>query len=110
MLVVFVVLAIALSWQRNLQLIPWIATLAAVTTAIALIIATRVLVPLTAGLLAIALVTEVAACFEHRLTREPSPQSPPVFPPGSWCISSRRPTASPADMTPRLPPPSLCSR
>jgi hypothetical protein len=67
-LAAFVVLALALSWQRNLELIPWIATLSAVTTAIALIIATRELVPLTAALLAVALVTEVAACLEHRLS------------------------------------------
>ena len=67
-LVAFVVLALALSWKRNLQVIPWIATLAAVTTALALIIATRELVPLTAALLAVALVTEVAACLEHRLS------------------------------------------
>ena len=37
----FVVLALALSWQRDLQLIPWVATLAAVITALALIIATH---------------------------------------------------------------------
>jgi hypothetical protein len=67
-LVGFVVLALALSWQRNLQLIPWIATLSAITTALALIIATRELVPLTAALLAVALVTEVTACLEHRLS------------------------------------------
>lgn len=67
-LVAFVVLALALSWQRNLQLIPWIATLSAVVTALALIIAIHELVPLTAALLAIALITEAAACLEHRLS------------------------------------------
>jgi hypothetical protein len=67
-LVAFVVLALALAWQRNLQLIPWIATLSTVITAVALIIATRELVPLTAALLAVALATEVAACLEHRLS------------------------------------------
>ena len=67
-LVAFVVLALALAWQRNLQLIPWIATLSTVITALALIIATRELVPLTAALLAVALVTEFAACLEHRLS------------------------------------------
>jgi hypothetical protein len=67
-LVAFVVLALALAWQRNLQVIPWIATLAAVITALALIIATHELVPLTAALLALALATEVAACLEHRLS------------------------------------------
>lgn len=67
-LVAFVVLALGLAWQRNLQLIPWIATSATVITALALIIATRELVPLTAALLAVALATEIAACLEHRLS------------------------------------------
>jgi hypothetical protein len=67
-LVAFVVLALTLSWKRNLQLIPWIATLSAVITALALIIAIHELVPLTAALLAIALITEAAACLEHRLS------------------------------------------
>ena len=67
-LVAFVVLALALAWQRNLQLIPWIATLSTVIRAVALIIANRELVPLTAALLAVALATELAACLEHRLS------------------------------------------
>jgi hypothetical protein len=67
-LVAFVVLALALAWRRNLQMIPWIATLSTVITAVALIIATRELVPLTAALLAVALATEFAACMEHRLS------------------------------------------
>ena len=67
-LVSFVALTIALAWKGDLQLIPWIATLSAVITAIALIIATHELVPLTAALLAIALITEIAACLGHRLT------------------------------------------
>lgn len=67
-LVAFVVLALALAWQRNLQLIPWIATLATVITAVALVIATRELVPFTAALLAVALATEFAASLEHRLS------------------------------------------
>jgi hypothetical protein len=53
-LVGFVVLAIALAWERDLQVIPWVATLATVITAVALIIETRDLVPLTAALLAVA--------------------------------------------------------
>jgi hypothetical protein len=66
--VAFVVLTIALAWRRNLQLIPWVATLASVITALALIIETHELVPLTAALLAVALVTEAAACLGHSLT------------------------------------------
>ncbi len=66
-LVAFVVLALALAWRQNLQAIPWVATLAAVTTALALIVATHELVPFTVALLAVALVTEAASCLGHRL-------------------------------------------
>jgi hypothetical protein len=66
--VAFVVLTIALAWRRDLQLIPWVATLGSVITALALIIETHELVPLTAALLTVALVTEAAACLGHRLT------------------------------------------
>jgi len=66
--VAFVALAIALAWREDLQLIPWVATLGSVVTALALIIETHELVPLTAALLAVALVTESTACLGHRLT------------------------------------------
>ncbi len=66
--VAFVVLAISLTWREDLQLIPWIATLASVVTALALIIETHELIALTAALLVVALITEVAACLGHRLT------------------------------------------
>jgi len=62
------VLVLALSWRRQLEVIPWIATSAIVITAIALIIATRDLVPLTAAMLAVAAITEIAACLDHRLS------------------------------------------
>ncbi len=67
-LVAFAVLALALAWRQGLQVIPWVATLAAVATALTLIIATRDLVPFTLGLLAIALATEVTVCLGHQLT------------------------------------------
>jgi len=67
-LVGFVVLALALAWRENLQAIPWVATVAAVVTALALIIATHELVPFTAGLLVVALATEVVVCLGHRLS------------------------------------------
>jgi len=67
-LVAFIVLALTLSWRRQLQVIPWVATLAVVITALALIIATHDLVPLTATMLAVAAATEIAACLEHRLS------------------------------------------
>ncbi|MGO9086354.1 MAG: hypothetical protein ACLQBK_14095 [Candidatus Sulfotelmatobacter sp.] len=67
-LAAFLVLSFALAWRHNLQGIPWIAMLASVGTALALIIGTRELVPLTAALLAVALTAEVATCLGHRLT------------------------------------------
>ncbi|MGA8151224.1 MAG: hypothetical protein WB952_09770 [Terriglobales bacterium] len=67
-LLAFVALALALAWRQNLQAIPWVATLAAVATALALIIATRDLVPFTAGLLAVALAAEVVVCLGHKLS------------------------------------------
>jgi len=67
-MVAYLVLTLDLAWQRDLQLIPWIATLVTVGTALALIIATHELAPLTAALLVVALATEVAACLGHRLT------------------------------------------
>jgi hypothetical protein len=67
-LVAFVVLALGLTWQRNLQVLPWVATLATVITALALIIAMHDLAPLTAALLALALAAEVAVCLGHQLS------------------------------------------
>ena len=67
-LVAFVVLSLALAWRQNLQVIPWVAISMAITTALALIIATRELVSFTAGLLAVALSTEVAICLGRQLS------------------------------------------
>lgn len=67
-LVAFVVLALALAWRQSLQAIPWIATLAGVTTTLALMIATRELVPFTVGLLAMSMAAEVVVCFGHQLS------------------------------------------
>lgn len=64
----FVAMTVGLAWRRNLQVIPWVATLASVATALALIIATHDLSPFTAALLAVALVTEIAACLGHRMS------------------------------------------
>jgi uncharacterized membrane protein YidH (DUF202 family) len=61
-LVAFVVVGLALAWPQRLQAIPWITTVAAVVTAMALIIATRELVPFTVALLAVGLAGEVVAC------------------------------------------------
>ena len=66
-LVAFPMLAWALAWREDLQAIPWVTTVAAVATALALSIATRDLFPFTAGLLVLALVAE-AIDFRHRLS------------------------------------------
>lgn len=57
----YVALSLGLAWRERLEAIPWIAVVAAVGTALALMIATHELGALTVGLLAIALVTEAAA-------------------------------------------------
>jgi hypothetical protein len=62
-LVGMVALSFGLAWKENLVAIPWIGTVTAVGTAIVLIIATHELRALTVGLLAMALITEVAACY-----------------------------------------------
>jgi hypothetical protein len=67
-LVVLSLVALTLSWRRQLQLIPWIATLAVVITTLALIIATHDLVPLTVAILALAAITEHAVCLKYRLS------------------------------------------
>ncbi len=67
-LVAFVTLALVLARRQSLQAIPWVATLAGVATSLALIVATRELVPFTVGLLAIALTTEVIVCVGHPLS------------------------------------------
>ncbi len=56
-----VVLALGLAWKEDLEAIPWIVTVVAAGTAMALIVATHELRPLTTALLAMALVVEVAA-------------------------------------------------
>src|SRR5271165_264852 len=65
----YVVMTLALAARRDLELVPWAATVAAVVTALGLIFATRDLVPLASALLAIGLASEVSACLGHRLTQ-----------------------------------------
>jgi hypothetical protein len=52
---------LTLAWREQLEAIPWIAVLTAVGTTWMLLIATRELSALTVGLLAIGLITEIAA-------------------------------------------------
>jgi hypothetical protein len=67
-LVSFVMLALVLAWRQSLQAIPWVATLAGVATALALIVATHELLPFTVGLLAMALATETVVCLGRPLS------------------------------------------
>jgi len=66
-LVAFIVLTLVLASRHDLQVIPWIATLASASTAVALIVGTRELIPLTLALLAIAAAIETSACLGHEL-------------------------------------------
>jgi hypothetical protein len=67
-LVAFIVLTLVLASRHDLQVIPWIAALASASTAVALIVGTRELIPLTLALLAIAAAVETSACLGHELT------------------------------------------
>jgi hypothetical protein len=67
-LVAFIVLTLVLAYHHDLQVIPWIAALASASTAVALIVGTRELIPLTLALLAIAAAVETSACLGHELT------------------------------------------
>ena len=72
-LVAYMLLTLALAARSDLELVPWVATVATVFTAVALLFATHDFVPLTTALLAIALASEVAACMGHRLTQRVLP-------------------------------------
>jgi hypothetical protein len=72
-LVGYEVLTLALAAPRDLELAPWVATVASVMTAVGLLFATHELAPLVTALLAIALASEVAACMGHRLTQRVLP-------------------------------------
>ena len=69
----YVVMTLALAARRDLELVAWVATVAAVMTALGLIFATRDLVALASALLAIGLASEVSACMGHRLTQRVLP-------------------------------------
>src|SRR5436305_650474 len=67
-LIGFIMLPLLLAARNDRQLVACIATVATVTTAIALIIGARALVPLAAALLVIAAATEFNVCLGHELT------------------------------------------
>jgi hypothetical protein len=63
LLVAFVATASALAWKRNLTAISWVAGFSASITAFGLLVATRDPVPFALALVAVALLSESAACF-----------------------------------------------
>jgi hypothetical protein len=68
-LVGYVVLTLVLAREHDLELAPWVATIAASVAGIGLILTTHALVPLVVALLLVALASEVSSCTGHRLTQ-----------------------------------------
>lgn len=64
----FFALTIALSWKHQLEAIPWLTVTATMSTAMALFVATRDVVPFTVSILAVAVMMEAAACYGHVLS------------------------------------------
>ena len=85
-LFVFMAVTLALSAGNNLQIIPGVAAISTALTALALIIATRDLVPLTTALVAISLATEVTIMLGHQLTFRAIPAVVSDF--GIWLLIS----------------------
>jgi hypothetical protein len=65
-LATFVIAATALAWKRNLAPVLWMANIAAAAAALALSVATHLLVPFIATLLLMALISEFAAARNHQ--------------------------------------------
>jgi hypothetical protein len=63
----FTLLGLAISWRKNLMIVATVTTIAGLATAVALLVATRAVVPFTIVFLAIAAAVEVSACLEHWL-------------------------------------------
>lgn len=78
-LIGFVALAVVLAWRDDLQILPWIAALASLGTALALIVATRDLVPLTTSILIVAALFETATCLGQHLTMRAIPMLASAF-------------------------------
>lgn len=83
-LVGFSVFVLALSRRAELQVIPWVAMLAVVITDLGLIATTHDVVPLTTALLAVAIITEIAACVGYPLTWRAVPALAADF--GIWLL------------------------
>ena len=66
-LIGYTAFGLVISWRKNLDMVAWITTLTGLSTAAALLMATRNLPPFTAAVLAIAAAVELSACFNHWL-------------------------------------------
>jgi hypothetical protein len=66
-LIGYTAFGLVISWRKNLDMVAWITTLTGLSTATALLLATRNLPPFTAAVLAIAAAVELSACFNHWL-------------------------------------------
>ena len=67
-LLAFAVFGMAISWRKNLLIVSTFATLAALGTAAALLVATHDVLPFTFLFLAVAAAIETSACLEHWLS------------------------------------------
>lgn len=67
-LAVFAVFGMLISWRKNLLVVSTFATVAALATGAALMVATREVLPYTLLFLAIAAAIEFSACFDHWLS------------------------------------------
>jgi len=68
LLALFVILGLGVGWRQKLPAVARIVTLAGLTTAAALLIATHDVAPFTAAFLAMAAAMEISACLEHWLS------------------------------------------
>lgn len=66
-LVLFAVFGLAISWRKNLTMVAWLTSLAALLCCVALMLRTQDPVPFTVSLLALAAAVEASACLEHYL-------------------------------------------
>jgi len=67
-LLLFAVFGMAISWRKSLLIVSTFATLAALGTAAALLLATHNVLPFTFLFLAVAAAIEASACLEHWLS------------------------------------------
>jgi hypothetical protein len=67
-LAAFFAFTLAVAWKQRLEAVPWLTVAATAGVALALFVATRDVVSLTASILAMAAIMEAAACYGHALS------------------------------------------